>query len=251
MKSLCLLSCLFVSSGVFSVTSYAQDRLQSLNGYQVESYASALSQFIESSKKEKSPFSEADMAIMQKAASDLARKMPDPGLKVGAEAFDFSLPNAFGKTVNLKALLDKGPVVLVFYRGAWCPFCNMHLNALHKSLPSFQALGAQLVLVTPQTPDKSAEQIKKADYPFEVLSDLDNSVMKQYRLYFELPDELLAVYKKHGLDIEAYNGKGRVGLPIPGTFVIDQKAIVRAVHAQSDYKQRMEPADIVKVLQKL
>jgi len=215
------------------------------------SYQQSLDQYMQESKSSSSPFSEEDMAVMENAAMELSKNMPDPGLKTGDHAPDFSLKNAFGQTVSLQAELKKGPVVLVFYRGAWCPFCNMHLHALKKSLPQFKKYGAQLIAVTPQTPDKSAEQIKKDKFPFEVLSDLNSQVMKDYRLYFELPDDLIAVYKKHKLDIEAFNGKGRAVLPVPGTFVINQQGIVVAKQAETDYKKRMEPADIIKALQKI
>ena len=222
--------------------------------YAVESipgYQESLNQFIEKSKSAKSPFSEADRAVMENAAKSLTASMPDPGIKVGEKAPDFTLSNALGKKVNLKDELKKGPVVLVFYRGAWCPFCNMHLHALQKALPQFKKYGAQLITVTPQTPDKSAAQIKKDGYPFEVLSDLDSKVMQDYKLYFELPADLIAVYKKHELDIEAFNGKGRNVLPVPGSFVIDKKGVVRAMQAQTDYKVRMEPAVIIETLKKL
>jgi len=227
---------------VFNVT-YATEK--------VVSYQESLNQFMQQSKSAKSPFSADDMAVMEKAAASLARSMPDPGIKLGDTAPNFSLRNAFGSSVSLQDELKKGPVVLVFYRGAWCPFCNLHLHALQKNLPQFKQLGAQLITVTPQTPDKSAEQIKKDGLPFEVLSDLKSQVMKDYQLYIELPDDLLAVYKKHGLDIEAYNGKGRAVIPVPGTFVINQQGIVVAKQAETDYKKRMEPADILKVLKKL
>lgn len=211
-------------------------------------YQDALNQFVEKSKTTKSPFSEADMAVMEKADKDLAAAMPDPGIKVGATAPNFTLKNALGKNISLRDELKKGPVVLVFYRGAWCPFCNMHLHVLQQNLGEFKKYGAQLITVTPQTSDKSAEQIKKDGYPFEVLSDLDSKVMKDYKLYYELPADLVAVYKSHGLDIEAFNGKGRNLLPVPGSFVIDKKGVVRAMQAQTDYKQRMEPAAIIKTL---
>jgi len=217
----------------------------------ISSYQESLNQFIEKSKTAKSPFSEADRAVMEKAGKALAVSMPNPGIKVGEKAPDFTLTNALGKKVNLKNELNKGPVVLVFYRGAWCPFCNMHLHALQKSLPQFKKYNAQLITVTPQTPDKSAEQIKKDGYPFEVLSDLDSTVMQDYKLYFELPDDLIAVYKKHKLDIEAFNGQGRNVLPVPGSFVIDEKGFVRAMQAQTDYKVRMEPAAIIEELKKI
>ena len=218
----------------------------------IPSYQESVNKFlVEKSKASKSPFSEKDKAIMEKAGKSLAGSLPDPGIKVGEKAPDFILKNAFGKEVNLKDELKKGPVVLVFYRGAWCTFCNMHLHVLQKSLPQFRRYGAQLITITPQTPDKSAEQIKKDGYPFEVLSDIDSKVMKDYKLYFELPDDLSAVYKSRGLDIEAFNGKGRNVLPVPGSFVIDKNGIVRAMQAQTDYKLRMEPATIIDTLMKI
>ena len=218
---------------------------------ELPSYKQSLDQYVEASSKEKSPFSSSDMAVMENAGKDLASSMPAPGIKVGEKAPDFVLNNALGQAVSLKDKLKEGPVVLVFYRGAWCPFCNMHLHVLQQSLPEFKKYGAQLITITPQTPDKSIAQFKQKGYPFEVLSDLDSKVMKDYQLYFELPAELVDVYKKHGLDIEAFNGKGRNVLPVPGSFVIDTNGIVRAMHADTDYKKRMEPSAIIDTLMKM
>ena len=218
---------------------------------ELPNYKQSFDQYMEKSKKEKSPFSPSDMAVMEKAGKDLASSMPAPGIKVGEKAPDFVLNNALGKAVSLKEKLKQGPVVLVFYRGAWCPFCNMHLHVMQESLPEFKKYGAQLITITPQTPDKSVEQFREKGYPFEVLSDLDSKVMKDYRLYFELPAELVEVYKNHGLDIEAYNGKGRNALPVPGSFVIDTNGIVRAKHADTDYKERMEPSAIIDALKNI
>lgn len=218
---------------------------------ELPSYQQSFEQYIEKSSKEESPFSSSDLAVMEQAGKDLADSMPDPGIKVGERAPDFTLNNALGEPVRLQDKLKEGPVVLVFYRGAWCPFCNMHLHVLQKGLPEFRKYGAQLITITPQTPDKSVEQFKEKGYPFEVLSDLDSRVMKAYRLYFELPSDLIAVYRKHGLDIEAFNGEGRTVLPVPGSFVIDTDGVVRAMHADTDYKQRMEPAAIVDALKKM
>lgn len=188
-------------------------------------------------------------AIMEKAAGDLAKALPEPGLKVGTVAPDFTLPDAFGQPVALKALLTQGPVILTFYRGAWCPYCNLQLHALKESLPHFQRYGAQLVAVTPQKPDRSRSQIEKDAYPFPVLSDLDNRVMQAYNLYFELPEALREMYiQDFKLDLADYNGAGRYGLPVPGTFVIDRHGVIRAAFADTDYKKRMEPAAIIEAL---
>lgn len=190
-----------------------------------------------------------DRAIMERAARDLARAMPAPGLKVGEPAPDFELPNAFGQPVRLTKLLAQGPVVLTFYRGAWCPYCNLQLHALHQALPLIEQAGARLVAVTPQVPDRSRAQVEKDGYPFEVLSDLDDRVVKTYRLYFEAPADLSAVYRQRlALDLADYNGAGRYGLPVPATYVIDRNGIVRAAFADVDYRKRVEPAAILSAL---
>lgn len=220
----------------------------------VPSYEQAREQFeAERRKKSKGPkLSPEDRQIMQQAGEDLATSMPDPGLDVGETAPDFSLPNAFGKSVSLYEQLEKGPVVLVFYRGAWCPYCNLQLHTLRESLPSIEGEGAQLITVTPQKPDKSLEQVKEDDYPFEILSDLDSSAMKAYNLYFEVPVELADVYRRNfGLDLADYNGDGRYVLPVPATYIIDREGVIRAGAADVDYKERMEPAAIVEALKRL
>jgi peroxiredoxin len=195
---------------------------------------------------------EKDMAIMAKAGADLAKQMPNPGMKIGDKAPDFSLLNAEGKAVKLSALLKKGPVILTFYRGAWCPYCNLQMQQLKASLPTFKQYNATLVAVTPQTPDKTIGQFKQEGFPFDILSDLDYSVIKSYKLYWEISDELDATYKHaFGLDVASFNGAGRRGLPIPGTLVIDRKGIVRASFTVTDYTKRMEPADILVALKEI
>ena len=215
--------------------------------YTLPSFQKEVNEF--KSKRKGKSIDEADKSIMIKAAQDLDRAMPSPGLRAGESAPDFTLFNAFGRRVSLSDQLKKGPVVLAFYRGAWCPFCNIELNALQRSLTHFKKYNASLIAVTPQRPDKSKEQIEKAEYTFEVLSDLGNSVMKSYNLYFEVPRELHELYKnRFGFDITDYNGKDRLGLPVPGTFVIGQDGIILSAYAKTDYKMRMEPEDILEVL---
>lgn len=219
----------------------------------VPSYQQTLEKFMTKSKKKKKSggFSKSDKATMEKSAQDIAKQMPSPGLNVGDKAPSFVLKNAYGRKIQLSKVLKNGPVILSFYRGAWCPFCNLQLNILHKSMPHFKKYDAQLILVTPQMPDKSKGQLKKGKYTFEVLSDLERKVMKQYKLFYRLDDELVKVYKKHGLDVESFNGKGRNVLPIPGTYVIDKKSIIRAAYADTDYKKRMEPQAILDALKRL
>jgi len=216
------------------------------------SYDAALEAFKASRSGGASPLDADDRRVMKEAAKTLARAMPDPGLKAGELAPDFTLPDARGDRVRLSALLEDGPVVLVFYRGAWCPYCNLHLNVLHQSLPTMEALGARLVAITPQRPDKSRGQVEKDGFPFPILSDLDSAVMKSYGLYFDVPPALTKVYRQRlGLDLEEFNGPGRNGLPVPGTFVIGEDRRIVAASADTDYRRRMEPADVIAALRAL
>ena len=197
-------------------------------------------------------FSPADRALMEQAGADLARSMPEPGLRVGELAPDFTLPNAKGEPVRLSERLARGPVVLSFYRGAWCPYCNLQLRGLQQSLPAFERLGAQLIAVTPQQPDRSLAQVEADGYRFEILSDLDSRVMRAYQLYFDVPPELSQLYHRRlGLDLAEYNGPGRYLLPVPGTYVLDPEGRVRAAFADTDYTRRMEPAVILETLRQL
>jgi peroxiredoxin len=194
----------------------------------------------------------ADRATMKRSMERIQARLPDPGLDVGSRAPDFTLPNAFGEPVSLADALAEGPVVLTFYRGAWCPFCNLELRALKESLPAFRAHGARVIAVTPQKPGRSLEQVKEDGYPFEILSDLDNDVMTAYNLFFRVPEDLVTLYRERfGLDLADYNGDGRYVLPVPATFVIDREGVIRAAFADVDYKRRMQPADILAALRAL
>ena len=217
------------------------------------SLAEQINQYMQQQANNKNApkFTDSDRKIMTDAATELTKAMPDPGLKAGTRAPGFTLPNAYGKKVSLAGLLAKGPVIINFYRGAWCPFCNLELRELSKNIKQFKKYGASIISITPQQLDKSLAQLKKEKFPFDILSDLDSSVIKKYKLFFILPDELIKLYKKLGLNIELFNGKGRNELPVPGTYIVDKKGIIRAAFADTDYKKRMEPQAIIEVLKKL
>lgn len=219
----------------------------------VPSYAADLAAFQAERARAGGPgLSAGDRQAMADAAARLAAAMPAPGLVVGEEAPDFALPNAFGATVRLSELLADGPVVLTFYRGAWCPYCNLQLRGLKAALPHIERHGARLVAVTPQLPDKSRAQVEQDGYPFEILSDLDERVMSAYGLLFQVPPELVTLYKRNfALDLATYNGPGRYRLPVPGTYVIDRQGVIRWAFADTDYKARAEPADIIDALEHL
>ncbi|AEM84242.1 peroxiredoxin-like family protein [Streptomyces violaceusniger] len=191
-------------------------------------------------------------AIKERAARELAESgQGKRALAVGARAPHFSLPSATGRTVTLEALLSRGPLVLTFYRGAWCPYCNMTLRSLQQHHGDISARGAQLVAVSPQTPDESLSHSEKQELDFDVLSDIGSATARRYGLAFQVPDELAAHYARSGLDLERVNdGHARV-LPIPATYVIDRSGTVRWAFVDTDFTVRAEPADVLTALDAL
>jgi len=169
----------------------------------------------------------------------------------GDMAPDFSLPNTMGKTITLSELLQSGPVVLSFYRGQWCTFCNLELQALERISPTLRDLGATLVAISPQTFESSSHMVDKHELTFDVLSDRHNSVARSYGLVFRLPESLRVIYQRLDIDLPAYNGDQTFELPIPATYVIRQNGQVALSFVNADYTQRLDPRDIIKMLRSL
>ena len=189
---------------------------------------------------------------MSTATADLAASgILNTAISLGDKAPNFSLPNATGATVTLSDLLANGPVVLSFYRGKWCPYCNLELRALQQALPEITAAGATLVAVSPQTPDNSLSTVEKNELTFEVLSDVDNVVAREYSLVFQLPEALRPIYASFGIDLPAHNGNETFELPIAATYVIATDGTVSHAFVDADYTLRLDPVDIVAALQKL
>nr|SCO70314.1 Reductase [Streptomyces argillaceus] len=194
---------------------------------------------------------EAD-AIMKRAGEELAASgQAERALAVGAHAPRFTLPSATGRTVSLDALLTDGPVVLTFYRGAWCPYCNIALRSLQQHHADITRRGARLVALSPQIPDESLSLTEKHELAFDVLSDVGSDTAKQYGLAFDLPADLAAVYDKLGFDLQRVNGGHARTLPLPATYVIDRDGTVRWAFVDTDYTTRAEPADILAALDAL
>jgi len=173
-------------------------------------------------------------------------------LKVGQQAIAFELPNQEGKLVSLKNLIGKGPVVVTFYRGDWCPYCNLQLRALQARLEDIEKLGATLVAISPQVPDGSLTKSEISEMTFSVLSDQNAKVASQYGVAWEVPEFLLDHMRvDRNLDLEKINnGNGSV-LPIPGTFIIGTDGIIAWKYVNVDYRTRSEPEEIVEALKKL
>lgn len=175
-----------------------------------------------------------------------------PGIAVGERAPAFTLPDATGRSVTLGELLAIGPVVLTFYRGEWCPFCNLFLRGLEAAVPRITELGGSLVAVSPQAPDHALSLTEKHDLTFSVLSDVDQAVIRDYKLQFTLSGDLedLQVNVFHN-DPANQNADHSRSLPVPATFVIDRDGVVRAAFVSADWRYRPEPADIVAALEAL
>ncbi|OLT60909.1 peroxiredoxin-like family protein [Moorena bouillonii] len=191
-------------------------------------------------------------AIMAKAGEELANSgIVDNSLNVGDKAPNFTLPNAVGKPVELQDLLATGAVVISFYRGQWCPYCNLELRALQQFLPEIQKLGATLVAISPQTPDNSLSTTEKNHLTFEVLSDVGNKIAKEFGLVFTVPEELRPVYQSFGIDLPAHNGDETFELPIAATYVINSDGTITHAFVDLDYTKRLDPEEIVSALQTL
>jgi len=172
-------------------------------------------------------------------------------LNVGDEIPQINLPNAVGKTIDVNSMLKDGPVVISFYRGAWCPYCNLELKALQQALPEIKSLDAQLIAISPNTPDNSISSIEKHGLEFEVLTDAGNKIAKEFKLVFNLAEELHPIFQQFNFDIPKYNGDESWELPIPATYIIDTDGRIVHSFVNADYTQRMEPTDIISKLKEL
>jgi peroxiredoxin len=170
-------------------------------------------------------------------------------LDVGDRAPSIVLANATGDIVDVDQMLASGPVILTFYRGGWCPFCNLELRAYQAVLPQIQAAGAALVAISPERPDKSLSTAEKNALTFEVLSDVGQAVGRAFGLVYTFTEEVKSVYHGFGLDIPARNGApGEWALPVSATYVIGQDGRIVYAALDTDYRDRADPEDILKVL---
>ena len=189
--------------------------------------------------------------IMRRATQELIDSgATDRALMAGDKAPPFTLKDAQGNPVSSAELLTKGPLVLSFYRGVWCPYCNMELQALESSLPAFQALGANLIAVSPQTAANSRKSVRQNHLSFPILSDPYNSVAAAFGLRFDLPDYLVELYKGLKNDLPIFNGDTSWTLPMPARYVIDQEGSIIYAEVNPDYTHRPEPEDMLPSLRR-
>jgi peroxiredoxin len=172
-------------------------------------------------------------------------------LKAGATFPALVLPNQTGGTTDLATLMDAGPLVVTFYRGGWCPYCNIELRAYQDALSDIAASGARLVAISPETPDNTLSTAEKNALAFDVLSDTDGRLADALGIRFMLSPAIKALYQKFGHDLPVHNGDGQWSLPMPATYVVAKGGRIALAHVDADYRTRLEPGTALAALRAL
>jgi peroxiredoxin len=191
-------------------------------------------------------------AVMERATAELvASKQAERALKSGDRVPEFELSDANREMVSSARLLEVGPLVITFYRGVWCPYCNMELLALEAVLPEIKAAGASLVAISPQNQVNSRKSLRDNGLSFPILSDTENSVAAAFGLRFALPEYLVDLYKSLNNELPRFNGDDSWTLPMPGRYVVAQDGTIVYSDVNPDYTQRPEPLELLPVLRSL
>jgi peroxiredoxin len=194
----------------------------------------------------------AQLAAMDRATEELiATGQAERALKAGDRAPDFVLNDPDGKPVSSRELVAKGPLVVSFYRGVWCPYCNLELQALQAQLADIEARGATLIAVSPQTAPNSRRSQRDNKLNFTILSDPKAEVADAFGIRFALPDYLIEVYKQFKNDLPLVNGDPSWVLPMPARYVIGTDGIIAYAEVNPDYTQRPDPSELLPVLDRL
>jgi peroxiredoxin len=187
-----------------------------------------------------------DQHVAHLAASGIARSAK----QVGDRAPDIRLRDQHGNVFDVAALLAKGPVVVTFYRGGWCPFCNLELKAYQALLPRIAAAGANIVAISPEKPDDTVSTAEKNALSFPVLSDIGHAVGKAFGVVYAFTDDVRQVYDGFKLDIPSKNGTpGDWSLPLSATYVIGANAVILFADTRVDYRERTDPEEVLRVLE--
>jgi peroxiredoxin len=172
----------------------------------------------------------------------------DQALQVGEVFPDFLLPNAAGQLICREDLLGRGPLVVTFFRGTWCPYCAIQLAALEEALPAIAALGANLIAISPETGGRAAEAKARHGAHYDILADVDQGLGMACGVVFRAPEPYRAVLLSRGVDLAERQGHAGWFLPVPATFVIDTSGIVLWAFMDVDFTRRAEPDDILAAL---
>lgn len=182
----------------------------------------------------------------------IAQEQNAPGLTVGMAAPDFTAPTYEGNKVTLSDYYKKGPVVLIFYRGEWCPYCNVHLKSFQDRLADFKKLGATILAVSVDKQEFGAVTVQKDALGFEVISDPAAEILQAYNVVYKVPDELADKYlNEYHIDLKAHSGREDHVIAVPATYVIDKAGTIVFIYANVDYKVRTKPEEALEVLKSL
>jgi len=195
--------------------------------------------------------SEEAKALRLRAIAEVANSGQAPGLAVGERIPHFTLPDAYGQTISSEDLLSEGPLVISFYRGEWCPYCNLELRALEAASAEISSLGASIVAISGQRPENALSLTDKHSLSFPVLSDVDQVVIRAFKLRYDIPAELRAMFEARGSDMSQRNADGSWTLPISATYVTDRSGTIVVARAEADWRVRLDPEDIIEALAKL
>ncbi|KAI8626947.1 AhpC-TSA-domain-containing protein [Xylariaceae sp. FL1651] len=165
---------------------------------------------------------------------------PSKTIQVGDKIPEFRMTDATGKEVTSESLLAKGPLLITFYRGEWCPFCNVAVGFLQKHLGDFQARGVTLVAISPELPNNNMTMTEKHELKFPVLTDLHNTFAKKLGIVYD-QSSAKDLHASLGIDLNERNGEATWEVPIPTTLLIDGNGIVRNAEIEPDYKKRLDP----------
>lgn len=192
------------------------------------------------------------VAVMHRVTDELiASGQAGRALQAGDRAPVFTLPDPDGKLVSSQDLLARGPIVLTFYRGAWCPFCNLDLQALEEARPEIEARGAFLIAVSPQTAANSRKSQRNNKLGFPIVGDKGGELAEKFGIRWHLPEDMQVVQKQLGADLVAFNGDDSWTLPMPARYVIGEDGVIAYAEINPDYTRRPEPADVFPVLDQL
>ncbi|MEL7124147.1 MAG: peroxiredoxin-like family protein [Bacteroidota bacterium] len=193
------------------------------------------------------------LKIMHKATHDLEQSgITEKVLKVGEKAPSFELVNQDGETVSSDSLLEKGMLVLTFYRGVWCPYCNADLANLKKYVPEIAETGAILIGISPELPQFLKKIITMQKLNFDILHDEKNTLASQFGLKFYYPQDLKELYRdKFNINLEVQQGNDEWALPMPARFIVDQQGIIRYAESKADYRNRPNPDELIAALKNI
>lgn len=172
-------------------------------------------------------------------------------LKVGDRVHDFSLPDVYGNIFHLRHALEKGPAVVSFFFGNWCPFCMLQLEVWQKYQPILVSLEVTNIAISPQLSGENLKPTKDFHLAYDILSDFDNRIAKLFGIAFRIPQVQESAIEQSGVSLLASNGNNSMELPANATFIIDRDRTIRYAFVDYDYTKRAEPMDIIDILLKM